>query len=331
MERRQIVKKLGSIVMFSLLISVLPAQVSRPDRPDKEAGQRVGILLLAHGGNEQQWDEDVRHVADRTDLSIPTEVAFGMARRSTMQAAVNRLVQRKVTEIVAVPLFISSHSSLMDSIRYLLGLRAQSPSALRIFAAMDVRALQGHDMDHKSKPTPAEIAAAMAPVQSPAPILMAPAFDHHRIVADILRDRAASISRDPAHEVVILVAHGPVSDAENALWLHDMSLLADQMKEGTHYAAVEYLTLRDDAEKPIRNAATRQLRSAVKQVTKQGDTALIVPLLVSYGGIEGGLRKRLDGLKYRMPSQALLPDHRIVNWVLDVAENTAAEPPAVNR
>jgi predicted phosphoribosyltransferase len=52
---------------------------------------------------------------------MPTEVAFGMATKSTMQAAINRLEAREVTEIVAVPLFISSHSSLIDSIAYLLG------------------------------------------------------------------------------------------------------------------------------------------------------------------------------------------------------------------
>lgn len=200
-----------------------------------------------------------------------------------------------------------------------------------MFAAMYAGGMSHGVGKPHAAPDEAAVAAATKPLDSPVPIRIAPAFDHHAIVAAILRDRAASISQDPSREVVILVAHGPVSDAENRLWLQDMSLLADQMRPDTHYAGIEYLTLRDDADKPVRNAATKQLRKTVKEVTKQGNTALVVPLLLSYGGIEGGLRRRLHGLIYRMPSQGLLPDHRVVNWVLDVAQKTASEPAAAHQ
>lgn len=42
---------------------------------------------FAHGGSAQEWNEEVRHVADEVDLAMPTEVAFGMAMRSSMQTA----------------------------------------------------------------------------------------------------------------------------------------------------------------------------------------------------------------------------------------------------
>lgn len=279
---------------------------------------RVGILLLAHGGSEQEWNEEVHHVADQVDLSIPTEIAFGMATRSSMQGAVDRLVARKVTEIVAVPLFINSHSSLIDSIAYLLGARAQAPNDLKMFAAMNHG--EPGAMRHAATADSAQIAEAMKPVSSPVPIRMASALDHHPIVADILKDRAASISRDPSHEEIVLVAHGPVADDENKLWLEDMKILAEQIEKETRYAGIQYLTLRDDADAAVRDAATEQLRQTVKQITQSGNTALIVPLLLSYGGIENGLRKRLDGLTYRMPSQGLLPDPRMANWVIDGAK-----------
>jgi uncharacterized protein YacL len=44
---------------------------------------------------------------------------------------------------------------------------------------------------------------------------------------------------------------------------------------------------------------------------------VFVALLLSYGGIESGLRKRLDGLAYVMAPQALMPDERLVRWVLE--------------
>ncbi|HEY0263813.1 MAG TPA: CbiX/SirB N-terminal domain-containing protein [Granulicella sp.] len=287
---------------------------------------REGVLLLAHGGSAREWNEEVRHVADQADLTVPTEIAFGMATKSTMQAAIDRLVARGVTEIVAVPLFVSSHSSVIDSTAYLLGLRAEEPEDLKMFAMMDHGG--GMSMDHGAMKHDAAAAEAEKPIHAPVPIHMASALDHHAIVADILRDRAASISKDPAHEVVILVAHGPVPEDENKLWLKDMGLLADQMRSQTHYADIESLTLRDDADDAVRDVATKQLRERVEAVSKSGKTALIVPLLLSYGGIEDGLRKRLEGLDYRMPTQALLPDKRIVSWVTETAQASEAEDSA---
>lgn len=313
------------ILLVTLLLTLIPVAAAgqTPVETSTSSAPRLprpGILLLAHGG-AIEWNEEVRHVADRADLEIPTEVAFGMATRSTMQAAIDRLARRRVTEIIAVPLFVSSHSSVIDGSAYLLGLRAQMPEDLKDFATMD----HGEAMDHSAMHDPDAAVNAMKPISAAVPIRMASALDAHPIVADILEDRAASISIDPAHEVVILVAHGPVPEDDNKLWLRDMGILADRMRSKTRYASVDCLTLRDDADDPVRNAATEQLRQKVQDVTKSRRTALIVPLLLSYGGIEGGLRKRLDGLTYRMPSQALLPDERIVSWVVSMTQENAAE------
>ena len=54
------------------------------------AGQdRSGILLLAHGGSSE-WNERVTTVAGVADRTQPTEVAFGMASRASIQAAIDR-------------------------------------------------------------------------------------------------------------------------------------------------------------------------------------------------------------------------------------------------
>jgi hypothetical protein len=288
-----------------LLAMALLAALAQSTRDGGLKPPRPGILLLAHGGS-LAWNEEVRHVADQADLKIPTEVAFGMASRPAMQSAIERLAARKVTEIIAVPLFVSSHSSVIESQAYLLGLRAQMPEDLKDFATMDHGAMSNQAM----------VAEPTKPIASPVPIHMASALDANSIVASILVDRAASISQDPAHEVIILVAHGPVPEDDNKLWLQDMGVLADKMRSKTSYAAIDCLTLRDDADDPVRNAASAQLRQKVEQVMSRGDTALIVPLLLAYGGIEGGIKKRLDGLVYRISSQGLLPDGRIVDWVV---------------
>jgi hypothetical protein len=162
---------------------------------------------------------------------------------------------------------------VIDSTAYLLGLRTQPPEDLAMFARMD----HGGSTSHQSMAhDPAKMADAIKPVKSPVPIRMAAALDHHPIVAGILKDRAASISKNPSQEIVVLVAHGPVPEEENKLWLSDMNILADEVRRQTHYAGIECLTLRDDAEEPVRNAATRQLRKTVEQLDNAGRVALIV-------------------------------------------------------
>jgi sirohydrochlorin cobaltochelatase len=287
--------------------------------------ERVGVLLLAHGG-KPEWNERVHAIASAVDARQPTEVAFGMATRPNIQAAIDRLQARGVTRIVAVPLFVSSHSSVITSTEYLLGLRSEMPPDLKIFARMS-HGTGGHgghgDGDHGSAShhSPED---NTRPVIARVPISITPALNDHPLVAAILADRAKEISRDPSAEALILVAHGPVPEADNEKWLKDMGELAKSISGQVRFKSSDYLTVRDDAPKPIRDAATEALRELVSRRTAEGSRVLVVPLLLSYGGIEEGIRKRLEGLEYEMARHALIPDDRIVTWVnMMVKEATA--------
>lgn len=285
----------------------------------------IGILLLAHGGSAE-WNAHVTRLAAQVDRSKPTEVAFGMATRADIQAAVDRLRDRGVTEIVAVPLFVSSWSSVIRSTEYLLGQRAVVPPELEIYAKMNHLRPASPDggtraNDHSSHAGRVDAAAdPKAPVSSPVPIRMTSALNDHPIVAEILTSRARSISRNPAGEAVVLVAHGPVGDEENQRWLTDMASLAARIGDAEPFASIDYLTLRDDAPKPVRDEATADLRAIVTKRLGEGRRVLVVPLLVAFGGIERGLAERLDGLAYTMPDAALVPDERLISWVLAVSE-----------
>ena len=271
----------------------------------------TGVLLLAHGG-QPQWNERVQDVARRVNQQMPAEVAFGMATRASIKTAIDQLVARGVTEIVAVPLFISSHSSVITSTEFLLGLRPDPPKDLAIFAKMN-HASHGAAGDHGAHA--AEDPAS--PIKSVVPIRMTSAFNRHALIGAILADRARSISTAPVSEAVIVVAHGPVPEDDNRRWLEDMSVLAEQVRKAAPFAAVDYMTVRDDAGPAIRDAATQELRAKVEAHRAAGRRVLIVPHLMSFGGIEKGLRKRLEELEYTMTTQGVLPDDRVVEWVLD--------------
>ena len=403
------------------------ASVQNPPAPNTPGkGSTTGILLMAHGG-EPDWNQTVLAVAAETNKTMPTEVAFGMADRESLQEGIDKLVARGVKQIVAVPLFVSSHSIVIDSTKYLLGLRPDAPKGFAdlIDSMPDMKGLSSaahdahgpgalptssaqnsappststavtsstpnpngpgaesqsgmlapnsgstdpnslppdpidqdaidranHVMDYSSmtsaklptaetdedtaadgssaasKPSAPEAdhthhahssAPIPPPVQSSVPIRMTSALDHHAVVAEILSDRAAAIATNPARDVLILVAHGPNDDAENSQWLADMRSLAKQVAARQRYARIECATLRDDAPAAVRDAATADLRKKVQDADNQGYHAIVVPLLLSYGGIENGLRERLDGIEHILSSKPLLPDPRIAQWVLTSA------------
>lgn len=293
-----------------LLIAAAPAFAQQPS-PE-------GILLLAHGG-AADWNQRVLALAASINEHQPVEVAFGMASRPAIQSGVDKLVARGAKAIVAVPLFISSHSSVVTSTAYLLGLRQEMPPDLKIFAKMKHGGGAGdhgasHGAGHEGHDAAGE-SDNTKPVVSPVPIRMTDALNQHTLVGEILIDRAGDISTAPQQEAVVVVAHGPVPDDDNQRWLADMKVLAAQVAASAPFASVQYLTVRDDAPAPLRDAATRELRTIVQAETAQGRRVLVVPLLLSYGGIEQGIRKRLDGLSYTMAQRALIPDPRVAEWV----------------
>ena len=237
-----------------------------------------------------------------------------MATRANIQAAVDRLEARGVTMIVAVPLFVSSHSSVITSTEYLLGLRREMPSALKIFATMSHGA---PGADHAGHGSPAE--DGTRPIRLGVPIRMTAALDAHPLVASIVAARAKQISVDASTEAVVLVAHGPTADDENERWLVNLRQLALAARTHAPFATVDALTVRDDAPALVREAATRELRTLIEKRRAEGLRVLVVPVLLSYGGIEDGIRTRLQGLEYTMATQALAPDSRLVDWVRAMA------------
>ena len=271
-----------------------------------------GILLLAHGGRDD-WNREVLELASQVDPTLPVEVAFGMANKRTIRDAVDRLTERDVTEIVAVPLFISSHSSVMRATEYLLGSRDDAPPQLEAFARMGARMGARRGADGAGDDADFD---GTTPLETTVPISVTTALDGHALVADILLSRAEDVSRTQEEEVVVVVAHGPSSEEDNALWLENMDILIERMRPRTRFSRIEYLTVRDDASDPVRDQATAELRAVVENAADEGKSVLIVPLLLSYGGIETGIRRRLEGLPYRMADQALLPDERLSEWVL---------------
>ncbi len=158
------------------------------------------------------------------------------------------------------------------------------------------------------------------PIETKVEIILTDPLDDHPIVTSIVCQRILELSEDPSKESVILVAHGPNSEEDNVGWLKNMESIAKKCskevfkKKGKTFRAILSVTVRDDAPKPIYDQAKQHLRALVRQLSVSGDV-IVVPLLISQGGIERGILKRLEGLEFRWNGKTILPSEEMIKFL----------------
>lgn len=280
-------------------------------------GQPYGILLLAHGGTPA-WNDEIMRIGKALGAQAPTEVALGMADADELQKAVSSLEAKHVRKIVAVPLFINSASEVMDQTRYVLGLREKPSEVLKNALERMAREHAGHPgmMAHHMSFSTTRVSAMV-------PIVLTAALDDAPEVSEVLFDRAKALSKEPEHETVILVGHGPVDDAANADWLKTMAALARAVQKKGGFSDAKIATIRDDSAPEVKAKAAQGLRNIVTTAAAEGGRAIVIPYVIARGGIEDHIVAALQGLEYVWDGEALCPHPAISRWALEVAAQGA--------
>jgi len=119
---------LNAAVVLSLLASLAmaPAATANPNPTANSTTTQEtitpGVLIMAHGGSDQ-WNQAVQNTIEPLQNAYPIEIAFGMAKTSTLQTAVTNLEKQGVNHIAVVRMFISG-TSFLDKTKYILGLQS---------------------------------------------------------------------------------------------------------------------------------------------------------------------------------------------------------------
>jgi sirohydrochlorin ferrochelatase len=297
--------------VFLLPLLLLPIAISSVSAAEK------AILVIAHGSmaghgeghgcamHPTPWEKHVIDAVEETRaaVSVPVGVAFGMWETHCFQAAVDRLVKQNtdLRELVVLPLFISSHSIVIEAQKFIFR------QAHRWLAFQGI----------------------LKRIRFDGSIVYLPGIDYDSDISPILVDRAKSLvaaGTPNRAKDLILVMHGPVGPATNRKWLAmGEKYLADVQKE-LSFRSVAAISLQDDAPAPIRNRNTRQLRRLVEASRTADADALILPLLLSEGGIQASIEKRLEGLPYVWTGEALLPDPRLSGYLLKRVQLAIGSP-----
>jgi hypothetical protein len=221
------------------------------------------------------------------EWSGPKDVAFLTPRTPDQEfaAAADRLDKTGVKRIVVVPLLVSSFSDHYEEIRYYAGDRKTEP--------------EHHTHD---------------PLKTRARLLLTPGMDADRLLGMILADQLHSASSEAGKESVILVAHGPNDDSDDAKWLACLKVQAGFIQAAGGFQRVDAATIRDDAPPEVKAAAVAGLRERVQRYG--ADTkVLIQPVLISAGHVQTEIAELLKGLEFRMSASGVSSHALTPEWI----------------
>jgi len=268
--------------------------------------KKTGILVMAHGGSDA-WNNSIMAVLEPLRKSHPIEIAFGMARTTSLHKAVQRLERRGVRDVAVVRMFVSG-DSFAERTKLILGLIGDAP---RYEPGLAHPA--NEDGIHGMGP-PRRIPCKSRFWLSKHGVSESPLVDQ------ILFDRVKSLSTNPAEESILLLAHGPADEAENERWLANMRLRSQRIHELGAFRHVQCETLREDWAKR-RKEAVRRIREYVKGGSQDGGRVIVVPFRVS--GF-GPYKEVLKGLNYVADGRGFCPHPNMTRWIEETAERCLA-------
>jgi sirohydrochlorin ferrochelatase len=258
---------------------------------------KIGTILIAHGAGAE-WNSQVERIAHTAKTGGPLEVSYLMgdaAKTHRFQDAVKSLADSGVSEIVVVPLLVSSHSGHYEQIRYLAG-ETDSLSQMMM-----------HHLHMSGLERP----------KTNIPIHVARALDDAPEMARVLSGRALALAKDPAKQALFLVGHGPNSAEDNALWMRNLRVVADSVRAATGFRDVRVGLVRDDAPAEVRAEAVRGVRELIGlQHELTGEPVVVVPVLISKGRVSREkFMADLAGLDVIYTGEPLLPSPELARWI----------------
>lgn len=304
-------------LLFALLTLICGWQCAALAGTPAECPDGLGVLLMAHGGSPE-WNNGVLAAAEVLQERYELEVAFGMAEASTLQEAVRRLEARACKKIGIVRLFVSGES-WYERTEQILGLRPGAPPPAD--ATSRVHPEEGADHSHETDFWRIHTNAAFA--------LSTQGLGEAPAMGAILADRARALSRDPAREDVLILAHGSGDDAENDRLIANIDSCTSALRDTLPFRRVRVMALREDWPEK-RQEAQHLIREYVESSERDGGVTLVIPFRLH--GF-GPYAEVLQGLNYVADGQGLLPHPGVTNWIAEQIEilrdqtfRSAAEP-----
>lgn len=240
-----------------------------------------GVLVMAHGSSRPEWVRMVDEAVAQVRLDEPVVTSYlELVEGRTIQDGIDALKRKGVTEVTAVPLFVSSGSMHIEELRYFLGL-TKTPQ-IRIekepFAVEDC-------------------------------VQMTRAMDDHSLIAEILADRVRDLSENPMEEALLLVGHGSNLPGFQEMWEQSMESLARKLQEAFGFAATATATILPD-----------NLRERLVNLSRCYRVLVLPLFLSEGYFTRKVIPSRMEGQKAVYNGKAYLPHPLIPRWIEEVVK-----------
>jgi sirohydrochlorin ferrochelatase len=242
---------------------------------------KYGVLVISHGSRNAEWvylvDQAVAAV--EMDSDIPIYSSFlELIEGRLIQDGIYSLERQGVTDILVVPLFVSSGSTHIDEISYALGVIPE-PNLETDIEPLDIQA-----RIHFGSP-----------------------IDDDEEIVQILYGKIQPLSQQPDREIVLLVGHGSVEKGFHLRWRKGLELLAARLKILGGFDEVDVAMLLPDQVK-------RKMKTWMKK--KPEHTVIVAPLFLSEGYFTNQvIPLRMQGFSYKYNGKAILPHPLISRWM----------------
>lgn len=245
--------------------------------------KKPGVLVISHGSPDEHWvalvEAAVAEAADDLPAGLPLACAFlETVEGRLIQDGIDQLESQGVTDLIVIPLFVSSGSTHIDEIAYALGVT-----------------------DAPEKETD------LARFRVSARVFFGDPIDDGPLVAEMVWDKVKGLSVQPEREVLLLVGHGSNHPGFLQRWERGMVSLAAQCAELASLAGgADYALLNPDS-------VSAKVRYWSEQ---QGMDVIVAPLFLSAGYFTKiTIPERLKGLAHRYSGEALLPHPLMARWM----------------
>lgn len=245
--------------------------------------RRFGVQVISHGSRDASWvsmvDEAVANLKVPKSF-VPTESSFlEIVEGRLIQDGTNRLLQQGVTDIIVIPLFVSSGSTHIDEIAWAIGAKETAELETDL-AKVDT----GNANIHWCEP-----------------------MDNDPEVIAMLLANIQNMSTNPSEEVLFVMGHGSIERNFHQRWKQGLEQIASELVEKGRFAGYEICMLLPD-----------QVKWRMKQLRKNWPTEriVVVPLFLSEGYFTRTvIPRRLDGYAYTYSGQSLLPNPLVTTWM----------------
>lgn len=251
-----------------------PLAVNQPVQP--------GVLIISHGSPDPEWaklvDGTVSELMEMLPGGIFVEAVFLDNQEGRLiQDGIDRLEAKGMTDIIVIPLFVSSGSTHIDEITYALGMK--------------------DTLEKESD---------MERLRLSARVLLGVPIDDDPLIAQLLWDKVKALSKHPEREALVLVGHGSRHDGFRQRWEEGIAALSARIGEISGLGAADYALLNPDS-----------LRQQVSRYRDEfGDGVIVAPLFLSAGYFtKRVIPDRLEGLHYRYSGASLLPHPLVARWM----------------